>query len=87
MTNGTVCRRYRCARCWGALVEKFVDGEFVVVCASDATHEGIVTQTFVESRRTLDRLEASEVGSRYAVILGLPKTDLKADSRALYGSE
>jgi hypothetical protein len=87
MTNETIIRRYLCARCWGALVERFIEGHWVVVCASDQAHEGRVTQTFVENRRVLDRLEAAEVGSRYASMLGLKRPDLKAASRALYGDE
>lgn len=87
MTNDRITRDYRCARCWGGLVEKFIGGKFVVVCAADAEHEGIVTDTWVEYRRTLDRLESAEVGSQYAGMLGLSRPNLKAASQALYGDD
>lgn len=87
MTNDTIIRNYRCARCWGALVEKYLDDAFVVACAADHTHEGMVTQTFVEHRRAINNLEAAEVGSAYAELLELPRRDLKAASQALYGDE
>jgi hypothetical protein len=87
MTNDYLARRYLCARCWGAIVEKFINGKWVVVCAADESHAGFVTRNFVESRRTMNRLEAAEVGSQYAEILHLQRPDLKAASRALYGNE
>lgn len=87
MTNDTIIRNYRCARCWGALVEKYLDGMFVVVCAADPAHEGKVTQGFVEHRRAINNLEAAEVGSIYAELLELPRRDLKAASQALYGDD
>ena len=87
MTNDHLTRNYLCARCWGAIVEKFVGGKWVVVCAADETHEGFVTQNFVAMRRTMNRLEAAEVGSQYAEILHLQRPNLKAASQALYGDE
>ena len=87
MTNDHLTRHYFCARCWGAIVEKHINGEWVVVCAADATHEGFVTQNFVARRRTMNRLEAAEVGSQFAKILHLPRPDPKAASKTLYGDE
>ena len=87
MNNATIVRRYKCARCWGPLVEKHIGGEWVVVCASDPSHEGHVTESFVERRRMMNRLEAAEVGSQYAELLELPRPALKAASQALYGEE
>ena len=87
MTNDTIVRDYRCALCWGALVEKYITDKFVVVCAADETHEGHVTVSWVEHRRNTDKLEAAEVGSRYAELLQLKRLDLKAASQALYGDE
>ena len=88
MMRSTLVNRYRCASCWGVLVERYREGSgWVVECAADPGHAGFVTQTFVESRRRLNILEAAEVGSRYAKILGLARPDLKAASRALYGDE
>ena len=88
LMRSTLVNRYRCASCWGVLVERYREGRgWVVECAADPGHAGFVTQTFVESRRRLNILEAAEVGSRYAKILGLARPDLKAASRALYGDE
>lgn len=87
MNNDKLTRDYRCARCWGALVEKFVNDKWVIVCARDGSHEGFVTQTFVDGRRKANRLEAAEVGIRYAQLLHLERPDLKAARRALYGEE
>ena len=87
MTSDHLIRHYFCARCWGVLVEKFISGKFTVVCAADETHGGYVTQNFVNTRRTMNRLEAAEVGSQYAEILHLQRPNLKAASQALYGDE
>jgi len=87
VTNEHITKNYLCSRCWGALVEKHVAGKWAVVCATDESHEGYVTQGFVTARRTMNRLEAAEVGSQYADILHLPRHNLKAASQALYGDE
>jgi hypothetical protein len=87
MTNDHLTRHYFCARCWGAIVEKNINGEWVAVCAADETHAGFVTQNFVNRRRIMNRLEAAEVGSQYAKILRLARPNLKAASQALYGDE
>ena len=87
MNFDKLTRDYRCARCWGALVLKYFDGKWQVVCAADSTHLGYVTANWVDYRRTMDNLEAAEVGSRYAKLLELPRPDLKAASRALYGDD
>ena len=87
MNFDKLTRDYRCARCWGALVLKHLEGEWRVVCAADWTHPGYVTAAWVDHRRKLDNLEASEVGSRFAEILSLKRPDLKAASRALYGDD
>lgn len=90
MNDDVLTRDYRCARCWGALVLKYFEEQkehWQVVCAKDSTHGGYVTAHFVNSRRLLDALEAAEVGSAFAKILNLQRPDLKAASRALYGSD
>ena len=90
MNADKLTRDYRCAACWGALVLKYFEGErepWRVVCAKDASHAGFVTAHFVNMRRLLNTLEAAEVGSAFAAILHLPRPDLKAARRALYGEE
>ena len=87
MTNDRLIREYKCAVCWGQLVEKYIDGKWLVICAKDPAHENYVTQTFVEYRKTVNRLEAAEVGSQYAELLQLKRPDLKAASQALYGDD
>ena len=87
MNADKLTRDYRCQQCWGALVQKHIDGKWVVVCAADASHTNYVTANFVNSRRTMNRLEAAEVGSQYAQVLHLPRPDLKAARQALYGDD
>lgn len=85
LNNKVLTRDYRCARCWGAIVELFIGGKFVVVCAADHEHEGYVTSTFVERRKKMNALEAAEVGSFYAEMLGLERP--ANATTALYGDD
>lgn len=87
MNGDKLTSDYRCAVCWGALVLKYIGGAWKVVCAKDTAHENYVTATWVDHRRKLNGLEAAEVGSMYAKLLQLPRPDLKAARRALYGDE
>lgn len=87
MNADKLTRDYRCSRCWSALVLKHIDDQWQVVCAHDPTHRNYVTAHFVNTRRTLDMLEAAEVGSRYAVLLNLVRPNLNAASQALYGDD
>ena len=87
MTNETIIRRYRCARCWGALVERFIEGRWIVVCAADPAHAGHVTQASVTAQETLDRLRGSEVMGFYSRMFGIQRPDREAGSKALYGDD
>lgn len=77
---------YVCAVCWGRLVERFRDGEWIIECAKyGAEHAGFVTGAYAENRRNLSRLEAAEVGSALATVLKLKRPSIEKARRALYG--
>lgn len=87
--RNTLVNHYRCAACWGLLVERYREGQgWVVECANAGPeHAGFVTASFVAYRRAASHLEAAEVGSVYASVLGLKRHDLSAASQSLYGSD
>jgi ssDNA-binding Zn-finger/Zn-ribbon topoisomerase 1 len=65
LSNKRTTRTQVCKVCHGALVEKHIDGQDVVVCAADPTHEGFISQNQVLALERQQRLEAVEVLSNY----------------------
>jgi hypothetical protein len=63
--NQRLVRTQVCKVCHGALVEKRIDGQDVVVCAADPTHEGFISQSQVLALERQQRLEAVEVLNNY----------------------
>ncbi len=89
LRDGNLVEYYRCANCWGLLVERYVEGQgWGVECAgAGQEHAGFVTASFVNYRRAVSILEAAEVGAVYASVLGLRRHNKEDASRALYGSD
>ena len=85
LRNARLVREYRCAQCWGALVEKFVEGAYTVVCPKACTPGGYVTQSFVEQRKAEGAAERAEVAKNYPQFDDAPKVDRRAAREALYG--
>lgn len=86
-SNARIIRENLCAVCHGRLKEIWQDGRFVVICATDPTHEGHVSQASVKAQETLDRLQASEVMQFYGKMFGQHRPDRAQGSRALYGDD
>ncbi len=87
LTNARLVRENLCAVCHGALVERYQDGVYVVVCAADPAHGGFVSQMTVKAQDNERRLRESEVLGFYAEMFGLPRPDTAQGRAALYGSE
>ena len=86
--RNALVEHYRCANCWGMLVERCGHDGWRIECANAGQdHFGFVTASFVAYRRAVSHLEAAEVGTVYAAVLGLKRPDMAAASRALYGSD
>jgi ssDNA-binding Zn-finger/Zn-ribbon topoisomerase 1 len=60
-----IVRTQVCKVCHGALVEKRIDGQDVVVCAADPTHQGFISQAQAIAIERKQRLETAEVLSNY----------------------
>lgn len=78
---------YACAVCWGGLVERWRDGEWVIECAQHPEHTGYVTQSFANQQRKISELEASEAGARLANVLSVKRPDIAVARRLLYGDD
>ena len=47
-----IVRDYVCSKCWGHLIARIENGEYVIECATDGQeHSGFVTKYYVERRR------------------------------------
>lgn len=93
-SNGQAGRNFRahlissycCSRCWGALVERVLDGEEVVLCPRQCGG-GFITQSYVEKARVQTSVEYLEVARLYPD-LAPPLKKLSAEQRAvLFGEE
>lgn len=42
VSHDTADRDYRCGECGSRLVTRYVDGQWLTMCARDSSHEGIV---------------------------------------------
>ena len=89
-TNATLVREYVCAQCHGPVVEKYLEGQFTVVCPKGCTPGGFVTRTWAERRRAESAAELTEVARLYPQLdprlTRTPEQRRKALS-ALYGQE
>lgn len=63
--NPAFIRRYRCAQCWGGLVEKYLSGEWRVVCPKACQPGGFVTAATVYKNRARSSEEHAEVIKNY----------------------
>jgi len=88
MTRDFLAKNYLCAQCWGILVERWRDGQWIAECSqAGPEHYGFVTASFVNYRRMAAHLEYAEVRSRYAEMFGLPRANLAMASAVLYGTD
>lgn len=84
MLNTAFVKRYRCATCWGALVEKVVEGAWCVVCPKACQPGGFVTAEHVETRRAAAGLEYAEVIANYPQF-ARPVADAERGKHLLFG--
>jgi len=86
MLSSQVHRR-RCATCWGPVVLKCVEGDWVVVCPKGCQPGGHVSEDYVEWRRAKDAAEAAQVAANYPELAGLDPEEIKKDAAALWPEE
>lgn len=87
MNDNKLTRDYLCIECHGALVEKFINDKWIVICATDEKHNGVISKTKVAAQQTLDRLKYAEVMSFYGPLLGIREDQSKSGGIALYGTD
>lgn len=86
--NRRLVKKYCCAQCFGPLVERFIDGEYRVICPKKCQPGGFVTQAWAAKQKAEGHAEASEVEKNYPELS--ENKPLTADERkrmraALYG--
>lgn len=65
LRNRRVVKKQVCKQCFGPLVEKYVDGEEIVVCAADSTHAEFVSEHRATNIRKLQQRQTHEVLQNY----------------------
>ena len=85
--NTTLVRSYRCARCWGRLIEKYANGLYSVQCAKNCGGECFLTEHYVMERKRVSAAEAAEVEANYPQLAGerMSPDELKKARRSLFG--
>lgn len=86
LANAHTIKTQVCARCWGALVEKFIDGQYRVVCAAGCDPIAFVSRDRVEQMKRQAHHDYQDVIKRYPQLAPKPKPINRAESkRLLYG--
>ena len=84
-------RNYYCRECFETngeltpVVEKYVDGEWRLVCAKNPEHKGTIRRATAEYLLQQQALEAREVLRRYPHLAERPKRSAEEDIAELYG--
>lgn len=81
--NTTLARDYVCAQCWGALVERHINGEFTIVCPRGCQPGGFVTAEYAARRRSNDLADFYEVVANYPQLDSRPKLSAEQKTRDL----
>lgn len=88
LPNQRLVKNHCCAQCFGPLVERFVDGEYRVICPKACKPGGFVTQAWAAKHKAENHAEAVEVEKNYPELsTKKPATadERKRDRDALYG--
>ena len=88
LSADTLIREYRCAQCYGPLVEACDAGEWRVVCPKRCEPGGFVTAAFVTRRLAESAAELEEVARNYPQLDKRPKQtpeQKRANRAALWG--
>jgi len=82
-------RKRRCATCWGPVVLKCVEDDWIVVCLKGCQPGGHVSEDYVAWRRTQDGIDAAKVAANYPELAPAePSPDeIKANAAALWPEE
>jgi hypothetical protein len=75
-----IVRTKVCKVCYGGLVEKRVDGQDVVVCATDPTHQGFISQAQAIAIKRKQRQQGHEVLMNYPQFNPSPITETCQES-------
>lgn len=80
LLNQRTIKTHVCAQCFGELVEKFIDGEFAVVCPKGCQPGGFVAREYAARRKS------ESIEELYDVYHNLPqlKPAQKIDTKALF---
>jgi len=84
LLNKRIIRTQVCKVCQGPLVEKHVDGQLVVLCGQDATHEGFISEAQATHLQKLQSIQAAEVRANYPQFAG-PSRSAAQDTTDLWG--
>lgn len=90
LSSETLIRKYRCAQCFGVLVEVCDHGEWNVVCPKRCDPGGFVSLVFAERRIAESAAELEEVARNYPSLDTRPKQSPEqkcAIRAALWGEE
>lgn len=71
--NTTLVNRYMCAQCFGPLVERYLDDQFVVACPKACQPGGFVTAEYAARRESESLQEFYEVVDNYPALDPRPK--------------
>lgn len=88
LQNQRLVKRHCCAQCFEPLIEKFIDGQYQVVCPKSCQPGGFVTQSWAAKHRAESHAEAAEVTKNYpelATTKPRSANERAADKIALYG--
>ena len=84
--NARLIRTHVCAQCWGALVERYTEGEFSVICPRGCQPGGFVSREFADRRRAESDAQLAEVAHNYPQFDTRPPIT-SADLEALFGKD
>lgn len=87
LAHQRLIENYCCAQCWGVLVEKCIEGKWIIVCPRACQPGGFVTQAWVAKYKAENHLEAAEVSRNYPQFADKPLSvdERQRMKRALYG--
>ena len=78
----------RCAQCWGKVVMKKIDDEWIVICPKGCEPGGHVSEDYVQMMETKDAIEAGSVAENYPELAGKKQKtqeEIQDDIETLYG--
>ena len=65
LANKRTVNKNLCKECLGPLIEKYLNGQEIVVCAANPTHVEFITEAKAANLRKLQQLQTHEVLQNY----------------------